>query len=86
MIEFYKILNGLDKCDKDQPFTMQPNPRTRGHSQNLYRKKHKQTKNKTIQARSKKHFFSQKVNDGWNSLTEEVISLDLLKVKQTLER
>ena len=64
MIEFYKILNGLDKCDKDQPFTMQPNPRTRGHSQNLYRKKTNKQKTKQFRLDLKNTFSRKELMTG----------------------
>ena len=35
MIEVFKILNGIGKCEKDKLFTLQPMIRTRGHSQKL---------------------------------------------------
>ena len=37
LIEVYKILNGIDKCDKNKLFQNQPNQRTRGHSQKLFK-------------------------------------------------
>ena len=36
-IEVFKILNGIDKCEKDKLFTLQPIIRTRGHSQKLFK-------------------------------------------------
>ena len=33
LIDVFKILNGIDKCDKDQLFRMQTNQNTRGHTQ-----------------------------------------------------
>ena len=31
------IFNGIDKCEKDKLFTLQPMIRTRGHSQKLFK-------------------------------------------------
>ena len=66
LIEVYKILNGIDKCDKNKLFQSQPNQRTRGHSQKLF--KHQ------FRLDLRKHFFLQRVIDDWNSLSENVIS------------
>ena len=38
LIEDFKILNGIDKCDKDQLFRMQTNQRTRDHTQKLFKR------------------------------------------------
>ena len=38
MIEVYKIINGFDKCVKDQLFTMQPHRRTRGHKYKIFKR------------------------------------------------
>ena len=35
LIEVYKIINGIDKCDKDQLFRTQTDQRTRGHTQKI---------------------------------------------------
>ena len=63
-----KILNGIDNCDKSQLFHTQPLQRTRGHSQKLFK----------LQFRLdlRKHFFSQRVIDDLNNLSENVISSD----------
>ena len=66
LIEVYKILNGIDKCDKNKLFQNQLNQRTRGHNQKLF--KHQ------FRLDLRKHFFLQRVIDDWNSLSENVIS------------
>ena len=66
LIEVFKILNGIDKCDKNKLFQNQPNQRTRGHSQKLF--KHQ------FRLDLRKHFFSERVIEDWNSLSENVIS------------
>ena len=38
LIEVYKIINGIDKCDKDQLFCTQTDQRTRGHTQKLFKR------------------------------------------------
>ena len=37
LIEVFKIINGIDKCDKDQLFRTQTDQRTRGHTQKLFK-------------------------------------------------
>ena len=49
MIEIYKILNGIDKCEKGKLFTLQPIIRTRGHSQKLFKRQ--------FRLDLRKHFF-----------------------------
>ena len=66
MVEVFKIMNGIDKSDKDQLFTVQSESRTRGHTQKLIKKQ--------FRLDLRKHFFSQRVVDEWNSLSEEIIT------------
>ena len=67
MIGVFKVLNGIDKCEKDKLFTLQPIIRTRGHNQKLFKRQFR------LDLR-KQFFFSQRVINEWNDLTEEVIS------------
>ena len=69
MVEVYKILNGLDESDEDQLFTVQPIQEPEVTVKNCI---------KQFRIELRKHFFSQRVIDEWNSLTEEVISSDSL--------
>ena len=68
LIEVFKILNGIDNCDKSQLFHTQPLQRTRGHSQKLFKRQ--------FRLDLRKHFYSQRVIDDWNNLSENVISSD----------
>ena len=61
-----EISLGIDKCEKDKLFTLQPMIRTRGHSQKLFKRQ--------FRLDLRKHFFSQRVINEWNSLSEEVTS------------
>ncbi len=36
--KYLKIVNGIDKADKDQIFQMNTDPRTRGHQMKLHKK------------------------------------------------
>ena len=65
MIQVYKILNGIDKVDKDLLFTMSHNP-TRGHPLKIFKKRYR--------LRVRGHFFSNRVVDGWNDLPTEVVT------------
>ena len=65
MIQVYKILNGIDKVDKDLLFTMSNNP-TRGHPLKIFKKRYR--------LRVRGHFFSNRVVDGWNDLPTEVVT------------
>ena len=55
MIEVFKILNGIDKCEKDKLFTLQPMIRTRGHSQKFFKRQ--------FRLDLRKQFFSQRVKN-----------------------
>ena len=68
LIEVFKILNGIDNCDKSQLFHTQPLQRTRGHSQKFFKRQ--------FRLDLRKHFFSQRVIDDWNNLSENVILSD----------
>ena len=52
MVEVFKIMNGIDKSDKDKLFTVQSEARTRGHTKKLFKKQFKLD--------LRKHFFSHK--------------------------
>ena len=79
LIEVYKVFSGIYKCDKNKLFQNQPNQRTRGHSQKLF--KHQ------FRLDVRKHFFSQRVIDDWNSLSENVISLcTIIQFKNRLNK
>ena len=65
MIQVYKILNGIDKVDKDLLFTMSNNP-TRRHPLKIFKKRYG--------LRVRGYFFSNRVVDGWNDLPTEVVT------------
>ena len=66
MVEVFKIINGIDKSDIDQLFSVQSESRSRGHSQKLFKEQ--------FRLDLRKHFFSQRVVDEWNSLSEEIVT------------
>ena len=68
MVEVFKIMNGIDKSDKDKLFTVQSEARTRGHTKKLFKKQ--------FRLDLRKHFFSQRVADEWNSLSEEMVTTE----------
>ena len=68
MIEVFKILKGINKCDRDNWFQLANNNRTRGH-------RFKLIKNRS-RLDIRKHFFSQRVVNDWNNLPEEVVDAE----------
>ena len=66
--DVFKILNGIDNYEKSQLFHTQPLQRTRGHSQKLFKRQ--------FRLDLRRRFFSQRVIDDWNNLSENVISSD----------
>ncbi len=79
MVEVYKILTGIDKADKTQLFILNRDARTRGHSLKLCKKQ--------FRLDIRKHTFSQRTINWWNSLPEEVISAESLnQFKSNLNR
>ena len=65
MIEVFKLVKGLSKIDSSKLLCFSSNTRTRGH---LY----KLDKNRpTLELR--KHFFSHRVVNNWNSLSADVV-------------
>ena len=67
MILTYRLLNGLEGIEYSKFFTLDRNPyNLRGHSKKL----HKPGPNLDV----RKYFFSHRVIDKWNGLTEEEVS------------
>jgi hypothetical protein len=68
MIQVYKLLHDIDRVEKSIFFTMSLYTRTRGHS----KKKFKGRCETTL----RKHSFSQRIIDDWNSLTEDIVTAE----------
>ena len=66
MLQVFRILNGLDRLDPQLFFKLSKQTRTRGHCQKLY-KDHSRLE-------LRKHVFSQRILNDWNSLPELVIT------------
>ena len=66
MIEVYKNIH--EHYDKDVTFHLQLNPyhRTRGHNKRLYKL--------AVSGARRWQFFSQRVIDHWNSLTDDIVN------------
>lgn len=68
LIELFKLIKGIDKVDYKKFFQLANNDRTRGH------------KYKIVKLRSRleirKHFFSQRVVNNWNSLPSYVVEAE----------
>ena len=68
MVEVFKIIKNIDKCDKNKLFTIQQSVRTRGHNQKIFKKQYR--------LELRKHFFSQRVINDWNNLPDELVNSD----------
>ena len=66
MLQVFMILNSLDRLDPQLFFRLSKQTRTRGHCQKLY-KDHSRLE-------LRKHVFSQRIINDWNSLPELVIT------------
>jgi len=66
LIETYKILTGKEKSNSEKLFQKVTTTTLRGHSLKLYKK------NSRLNIR--KHFFSQRIVDYWNKLTDDIVS------------
>ena len=67
LIETFKILNDLERIDKNSIFSISSHTRSRGHSFKLYKSGLKKGLN------CRKHFFSNRVISTWNKLPESVV-------------
>ncbi len=66
MIQIYKILKDIDRIDSNASFTQAKYKGTTSHSMKLFKPQFK--------AELRKHAFSQRVIDDWNSLTENIVT------------
>jgi ribonuclease P/MRP protein subunit RPP40 len=66
MIQTYKILQNIDRINPTTFFKMAEYTGTRGHSMKLFKQR--------SYSALRKHTFSQRIIDDWNSLTENIIS------------
>ena len=79
MIQVYKILNDIDKVNKDKLFTMSHNIGTRGHQFKIYKNRYR------LNVRG--NYFSNRVIDLWNELPENtVMALTLNSFKSRLNK
>ena len=65
LVEVYKIMNNIDKIDKDKLFAFPTYTVTRGHQFKLAKKQHR------LKLRS--NSFSLRVIDSWNALPQHVV-------------
>ncbi len=66
MIQTYKILKKVDRIDPIKFFTKTKYKGTRSHSMKLFKPR--------FESEWRKHAFSQRIIDDWNSLTENIVS------------
>ncbi len=70
MIRTYKVLKKIDRIDPIKLFTQTKYKGTRSHSMKLF--------NLDLNLEVRKHAFSQRIIDDWNSLTENIVSSETL--------
>jgi len=68
MIEVFKLIKGIDKIDKNIFFSLADNNRVRGHQYRLL-KSHSRLD-------IRKHYFSNRVINTWNSLDDNVVAAE----------
>ncbi len=66
MIQTYTILKVINTIDSNAFFTQAKYKGTRRHSMKLFRPQ--------FEEELRKHTFSQRIIDGWNSLTENIVT------------
>ena len=77
MIETFKFVNGIYKCDN--PLTFDSNNRTRGHQYKL--------KKERCRLQVRQNFFSNRVVDLWNNLPASVVeAVSVNAFKNKLDR
>jgi ribonucleases P/MRP protein subunit RPP40 len=70
LIQTFKIMKGIDKVNCQDFFEVSNVGKTRGHSLKLVKKR----SNGDI----RKYFFSQRVINSWNGLTQEIVDADTI--------
>ncbi len=74
MIQAYKILKKIERIDPSNFFIQTKYKRTRSQSMKLFKPR--------FESELRRHAFSQRITDDWNSLTEKIVnseSLDIFK-------
>ena len=66
MVETFKIINDIDKANKDQLFEIEADRRTRGHNFKL--------KKRYCRLNTRKFSFANRVISPWNDLAENVVN------------
>ena len=79
LIEVYKIIHGLSTVRFITFFELSHNERTRGHSLKLHKK--------CVMTDLRQHFFSDRIVNKWNTLSEDIASASsLINFKGKLQR
>jgi hypothetical protein len=79
LIQTYRIMNQIDKINPDTMFKNAEYQGTRGHTQKLAKTRPRLD--------IRKHFYSQRVVDSWNKMTESAVQAPtLLCFKQNLSK
>ena len=75
LIETFKIMKGFSGIEVGDLFTQAPESRTRGHEYKLMKMR--------CRLNTRKHFFSNRVVDSWNSLPKELVGLQTVQAFKT---
>ena len=79
MIQVYKIITEIDRIDQNHFFTPAVHQSTRGHPLKLFKKR--------ARLEMRKHAFSMRIVDDWNSLPLDCVTADSLDIfKNCLDR
>ncbi len=72
MIQAYKIMQTIDRLDPSNFFIQTKYKGTRSHSMKKFKPQ--------FQSELRRHAFSQRIIDDWNSLTEKIVNSESLDV------
>jgi len=72
MIQVYKIIQKIDRIDPNKFFTQAQYKGTRSHSMKIFKPR--------FESELRKHAFSQRIIEDWNSLTENIVSSESLDI------
>ena len=77
MVKVYKIMNHIDKLDKDKLFTMSQYAGSRGHPFKIYKKR--------FRLNIRGNYFSKRIIDSWNELPENTVMAPLVRVSPQVQ-
>ncbi len=72
MIQAFNILQNIDRIGPSKFFAQAVYKGTRSHNMNLFKPQ--------FQSELRKHAFSQRITDDWNSLSENIVASESLEI------